>query len=110
MKHLKPAAKVASLAILVVGSLSCSSVPPAPQGGSASNVGVGYRTRVPCIPEAVANRRAAMTGAVDLRQPLKVALQLPLRNQAQLTQLLHDLYDPKSPRYHQYLSVSAFTR
>ncbi|MBV8803404.1 MAG: hypothetical protein JO042_00125, partial [Sinobacteraceae bacterium] len=51
-----------------------------------------------------------MTGAVDLRQSLKVALQLPLRNQAQLTQLLHDLYDPKSPRYHQYLSVSAFTR
>jgi subtilase family serine protease len=109
MKHLKPAARVASLAILVVGSLSCSSVPPAPQAGPASNVGVGYRTRVPCIPEAVANRRAAMTGAVDARQPLKVALQLPLRNQAQLTQLLHDLYDPKSPKFHKYLSVSAFT-
>jgi xanthomonalisin len=57
----------------------------------------------------VAKRRAALTGTVDPGQRLKVALQLPLRNQAELTQLLHDLYDPQSPRFHKYLSVSEFT-
>ena len=42
-----------------------------------------------------------MTGAVDPRQSLRLALQLPLRNQAELTQLLHDLYDPESTRISQ---------
>jgi hypothetical protein len=34
---------------------------------------------------------------------------LPLRNQAELNNLLRDLYDPQSPRYRQYLSVRQFT-
>lgn len=50
-----------------------------------------------------------MTGMADPNLRLKVALQLPLRNQAELTQLLHDLYDPRSPQYHKYLSVAEFT-
>ncbi len=50
-----------------------------------------------------------MTGAVDPRQSLRLALQLPLRNQAELTQLLRDLYDPKNPNFHKYLSVTTFT-
>ena len=70
---------------------------------------VGYGIRAPCIPDAVAQRKVAMAGAVDPKQPLKVAFQLPLRNQAELTQLLHDLYDTTSPRFHKYLSVSEFT-
>jgi xanthomonalisin len=71
---------------------------------------VGNEVRARCIPEAVADRRVAMTGAVDPRQSLRLALQLPLRNQAELAQLLRDLYDPKSPKFHKYMSVSAFTR
>ena len=63
----------------------------------------------PHLPGAVANGKAAMTGAVGPQQRLKLAIHLPLRNQAELTQLLHDLYDPKSPNFHKYLSVSEFT-
>jgi hypothetical protein len=45
----------------------------------------------------VANGQAAMTGAVSSpQQRLNLAIHLPLRNQAELTQLLHDLYGPKS--------------
>ncbi len=33
---------------------------------------------------------------------------LPLRNQADLTSLLQQLYDPKSPQYHHFLTVQQF--
>jgi len=64
----------------------------------------------PHLPGSVANGKAAVTGAVGPQQRLKLAIHLPLRNQAELTQLLHDLYDPKSPNFHKYLSVSEFTK
>ena len=48
-------------------------------------------------------------GTVDLQQPLRLAIQLPLRNQAELTRLLRDLYDPKNANFHKYLSVDEFT-
>jgi subtilase family serine protease len=50
-----------------------------------------------------------MIGAMGLQLRLKLAMQLPLRNQAELTRLLRDLYDPKSPKFHRYMSVSGFT-
>jgi xanthomonalisin len=34
---------------------------------------------------------------------------LPLRNQPELTRLLHRLYDPSSPDYHHFLTVAQFT-
>ena len=110
MKHLKVAASL-NLAILGLCTLSCSSVPP-PQweSGNAPATAVRRGVLAPCLPEAVATRRAAMTSAVGSQQRLKLAIQLPLRNQAELTQLLHDLYDPKSPSFHKYISVSAFTQ
>jgi uncharacterized repeat protein (TIGR03803 family) len=40
---------------------------------------------------------------------LNLAIGLPVRNRAELTQLLHDLYDPASPRFHQYLTAEQFT-
>jgi subtilase family serine protease len=104
MKDLKIAASVVNLAIFVSCSISCSSVPRPPAGA------VGHAMLAPHLPRAVANGQAAMVGAVGPEQRLKLAIHLPLRNQAELTQLLHDLYDPKSPSFHKYLSVSEFTK
>jgi len=41
-------------------------------------------------------------------QTMRLVLVLPLRNQADLDQLLKDLYDPSSPSYRQFLSVDEF--
>jgi hypothetical protein len=40
---------------------------------------------------------------------LNLAIALPLRNKAELNQLLQQLYDPSSPQYHQFLTVEQFT-
>src|ERR1700690_1424130 len=103
MKHLKVAASVVNLAIFVSCGISCSSIPPPPVAP------VGRAMLAPHLPRAVANGQAAMTGALSPQQRLKLAIHLPLRNQAELTQLLRDLYDPKSSSFHKYLSVSEFT-
>src|SRR5262249_30864254 len=42
---------------------------------------------------------------VDSRENITLALALPLRNQAQLTDLLHRLYDPRDPLYGRYLTA-----
>jgi subtilase family serine protease len=106
MKHLKVAASVVNLAVLI----SCSSTPPASTGSTnIPAAAVAHAPMAPNCPEAVVNGKAAVMGAVGLQQRLKLAIQLQLRNQAELTRLLHDLYDPKSPNFHRYLSVSGFT-
>jgi subtilase family serine protease len=111
MKHLNVAASVVNVAIVVFCTLSCSSVPPSERASrNAPAAAVRRGALASCLPDAVANRRAAMMSAVGPQQRLKLALQLPLRNQADLTLLLHDLYDPKSPNFHKYISVSAFTK
>ena len=46
---------------------------------------------------------------MDGAQRLKLAVILPLRNQAQADALVQQLYDPHSPYYHHYLSVDEFT-
>ena len=102
MQHLKVSATVAaSLAVLV----SCSSAP-------TGNYPVAARERgilAACLPNEVADRQAPLLGSASPQQRLKLALQLPLRNQDELTQLLRDLYDPSSPSFHKYLTVSEFT-
>jgi subtilase family serine protease len=104
MKHFKVAASIVNLAIFVSCGISCSISPP------PSAAAGGHAMLAPHLPGAVANGQAAMTGAVSPQQPLKLAIHLPLRNQAELTQLLRDLYDPKSPNFHKYLDVSEFTK
>jgi len=42
-------------------------------------------------------------------QRLALAIGLPLRNQAELTAFLRDLYDPASPNYRSYLTPQQFT-
>ncbi len=61
------------------------------------------------VPVAVSNGQAALAGALPAGQKMHVAIALPLRNQAGLTSLLSQLYDPSSPKYRQFLSVEQFT-
>ena len=59
------------------------------------------------VPAAVA--RLAPVGQLPGSQRMNLAIGLPLRNQETLTNLLHDLYDPANPKYHQYLTTEQFT-
>jgi len=57
-------------------------------------------------------RAAAQLQTIDhlpASQPLYLALGLPLRNRGALTNLLSEIYDPKSTNYHRYLTVEEFT-
>ena len=109
MKDLKFAASVVNLVILISCSISCSSVPPAPAGSRDDRAVAAGQTRARCVPGAVATGKAPVAGAADPEQHLRLAIHLPTRNQDELTRLLHDLYDPRSPNFHKYLSVAGFT-
>jgi len=111
MKSLEVSAAVVSLTVVLLGGVSCSSTPPPPAPAPTRFAGGGGERGIlaRCLPNAVANRQAAILGAASLQQQMKLEIQLPLRNQAELNQLLHDLYDPRSPNFHHYLSMSAFT-
>jgi hypothetical protein len=61
------------------------------------------------VSEAVLSGHALKINALDTSQRMKLAINLPNRNQAQLDQFLHDLQDPGSPSYHKYLSVQEYT-
>jgi len=69
--------------------------------------GQGVRTRH--MREAVSSGQAAWVGRLPARQPLRLTIALPLRNESELDELLQQLYDPQSPSYHQFLSVEEFT-
>jgi subtilase family serine protease len=61
------------------------------------------------VPESVSTGVSPLIGHLANTQRLSLAISLPLRNQAELDNLLQQLYDPKSPNYHKYLSVQEFT-
>jgi len=54
-------------------------------------------------------QKLAPTGRVPADKRMHLAIALPLRNQAALTELLRELYDPTSPRYRHYLTPAQFT-
>jgi autotransporter-associated beta strand protein len=58
-------------------------------------------------PAVVSQLRALHDLATTNR--LQLAIGLPLRNQAALTNLLADLYDPTSPNFHHFLTAAQFT-
>lgn len=60
------------------------------------------------VPEAVVSGVAPLVGHVPSSQRVSLAISLPLRNQAELDDLLQQLYDRQSPSYHKYLSVQEF--
>ncbi len=59
------------------------------------------------VPGDIAKQK--LVGALDPSKRLDLAIGLPLRNQADLTKLLDGLYDPASPDYRHFLTVSQFT-
>lgn len=110
MKRLGVSAAVASLGVALLGSVSCSSTPPPPAPmAQPRSLGAERGILAQCLPYAVSNRQAAILGAASPSQRMKLEIQLPLRNQAELTRLLRDIYDTRSPDFHHYLTVSAFT-
>jgi len=61
MKHLKVAASVVNLTILIFCSISCSSVPRSPTGSrNVPAVAGEHGILASCLPDAVAIRKAAM--------------------------------------------------
>ena len=61
------------------------------------------------VPAAVASGVAPLVGHLPSAQRLSLAISLPLRNEAELDDLLRQIYDPQSSNYRQYLSVQEFT-
>jgi subtilase family serine protease len=61
------------------------------------------------IPEAVASGVAPLVGHLPSTQRLSLAVSLPLRNRAELDDLIEQIYNPNSPSYRHYLSVQEFT-
>jgi uncharacterized repeat protein (TIGR01451 family) len=59
------------------------------------------------VPAAAA--RLQTVGNLEESKPLEVLIGLPLRNRETLTNLLHGLYNPSSPAFHQYLTPAQFT-
>jgi uncharacterized repeat protein (TIGR01451 family) len=59
------------------------------------------------VPKAASAARSVGKPRADLQ--MQLAIGLPLRNQDALSNLLAQLYDPASPRYHQYLTPEQFT-
>ncbi len=49
-----------------------------------------------------------LLGSDQANRTLRMSANLAMRNQAQLNVLLHDLYDPTSASYHQFLTVAQF--
>src|SRR5208337_5443301 len=59
------------------------------------------------IPAALAHLQAV--GRLDPNTNLWLAIGLPLRNQAALTNFIRELYEPASPQFRRYLSVQQFS-
>ena len=59
------------------------------------------------VPKAVA--ALAPNGRMAATNQLRLAIGLPLRNQAALSNLIAQLFDPASPKFHQYLTPAQFT-
>ena len=53
-------------------------------------------------------RDAHVLGPMDGAEDLDLMFGLPLRNQGALEQLIHDLHDPSSPRFGQFLTPAQF--
>jgi len=100
----KSAARAAAaLGLALLGLTSLGS--PAPVA-AAPAAAPAFRALSGHIPPAVAHSQAV--AALDSARPLALALTLPLRNQAELADLLRAQADPEDPRFGQFLTPQAF--
>jgi subtilase family serine protease len=60
--------------------------------------------------EATLKGQAQSIGRLPATQSMRLDIVLPLRNQADLDNLLQELYDPSSPSYRHFLTVPEFTK
>ena len=67
---------------------------------------LGHRVLRGHVPSAAL--RLKPQGLLEETNRLRLALGLPLRNQAELTAFLRDIYDSTSPQFHQYLKPAQF--
>ena len=61
------------------------------------------------VREVVQTDAVAASGRLASNQIMKLDIVLPLRDPAGLKTLLSQIYDPKSPSFHKFLTVSQFT-
>ena len=61
------------------------------------------------VRQAVLSGQARSVGHLPAAQTMRLVLVLPLRNQAELENLLQELYDPSSLSFRQFLTVEEFT-
>jgi kumamolisin len=61
------------------------------------------------VRQEIVRGEASYLDRLPATQSLKLNIALPLRNEAELDDLLQALYDPQSPSFHQFLSVQEFT-
>jgi subtilase family serine protease len=61
------------------------------------------------VPTAVTKLNLVPVGRLSSTNRLHLAIGLPFRNEEALGTLLQHLYDPTSPKYHQYLTPKQFT-
>ncbi|HTZ90705.1 MAG TPA: S53 family peptidase [Alloacidobacterium sp.] len=87
---------------LLIIALITSFVPAAFQAQSQSMMTHHVR-------QVTKNGQARSVGELPATQTLRVVITLPLRNQAELDNLLQELYDPNSPSYRHFLTVEEFT-
>lgn len=67
----------------------------------------GVKQLIGHVPSVVSN--LAPSGTLAAETNLQLSIGLPLRNQAAMTNLLRQLYDPSSTNYHHYLTPDEFT-
>jgi hypothetical protein len=61
------------------------------------------------VPVAVAQKKVSALGRLAATNELHLALAMPLRDAAGLTNFLRDLYNPASPQFRHYLTPQEFT-
>ena len=71
--------------------------------------GAGLKTLRGHVPGAVARFHLKSVGTLPANNVLRLAIGLPLRNEAALDALLNEMYDPASPNFHHYLTPEEFT-
>jgi subtilase family serine protease len=60
------------------------------------------------LPQGIS--QAQVLGDTNAAQQLQLSISLPLRNVAALKAMLHDMYNPDSPAYHQFLTPAQFNQ